>query len=72
MSTDEKMTIDERVKYLRVMKKRYAKASRKEKGRLLDEMETVTGYNRKYLVQQLRGGSEAPTTSGRARAQVWR
>jgi len=68
MSTSEKMTIDERLKYLRVMKKRYAKASRKEKGQLLDEMETVTGYNRKYLIQQLRGDlKRQPRQGGRGR-----
>jgi len=32
MSTDCKMTIDERRKYLRVMKKRYRQASRKGRG----------------------------------------
>ncbi len=42
MSTEDKMTIDERLKYLRMMKKRYVKAARKEKGRLLDEMQAVT------------------------------
>ena len=35
MSTEEKMTIDEQQKYLRTMKKRYVKADRKERGRLL-------------------------------------
>ena len=46
MSTSEKMNIDERLKYLRLMKSRYAEASRKEKGRLLDEMEAVAGLDR--------------------------
>jgi hypothetical protein len=32
MSTEDKMSIDERRKYLRQMKKRYEKAGRKEKG----------------------------------------
>jgi hypothetical protein len=55
MSIDDEMTIDERRKYLRKMQKRYAKAGRKEKGELLDEMEEVTGLHRKYLIQLIKG-----------------
>jgi hypothetical protein len=55
MSNEEKMTVDERRKYLRRMQKRYGKASRKEKGRLLDEMEQVTELHRKYLIELLQG-----------------
>ena len=39
MPTKEKMTIDERYKYLCIMQKRYRPATRKERGQLLDEME---------------------------------
>jgi hypothetical protein len=42
MTTEDKMTIDERWKYLRVMSKRYVRAGQREKGQLLDEMEAVT------------------------------
>lgn len=49
MATEDKMNIDERYKYLRVMKKRYVKADRKTKGHFLDEMEAVTGLQRKSL-----------------------
>ena len=55
MSIDDEMTIDERRKYLRKRQKQYAKADRIEKGRLLDEMEQVTGLHRKYLIQLLQG-----------------
>ena len=55
MSIEEKMTIDEKRKYLRKMKKRYIKAGRKEKGQLLDEMEQVTELHRKYLIALLKG-----------------
>jgi len=55
MSIEEKMTIDERRKYLHKMQKRYIKANRKEKGQLLDEMEQVTELHRKYLIELLRG-----------------
>ena len=51
MSTDDKMTIDEERKYLRKMQKRYAKANLKQKGRLLNEMEAVTGKHRKSLIR---------------------
>jgi len=68
MSTDEKMTVDERRKYVRMMKGRYAKASRKEKGRLLDEMEAITGYDRKYLIRLMKGdGKRRPRQGGRGR-----
>jgi hypothetical protein len=55
MSIEEKMTIDERRKYLCKMQKRYHKADRKGKGRLLDEMEQVTELRRKYLITLLKG-----------------
>ena len=58
MSTEEKMTIDEQQKYLRTMKKRYVKADRKERGRLLDEMEAVTGKHRKSLTRLMNGSLE--------------
>ncbi len=51
MSTEDKMTIDEERKYLRKMKKRYIHADRKERGHLLDEMESITGKHRKALVR---------------------
>ena len=58
MSKDEKMTIDERRKYLRLIKPRYRKAGRKEKGQLLDEMEAITGLERKTLIRLLNGSLE--------------
>ena len=54
MPKDEKMTIDERYKYLRKMKKRYQKASRKEKSSLLNEMTKVTDMHRKALIRVLK------------------
>ena len=55
MSTSEKMAIDDRLKYLRVMKKRYVGAGRKKKARLLDEIVEVTGYSRKHVIHLLSG-----------------
>lgn len=53
MSADEKMTIEERRKYLRMIQKRYLPAGRAEQSRLLDEMESVTGLHRKSLLRLL-------------------
>jgi hypothetical protein len=55
MSIEDEMTIDERRKYLRKMQKRYWQADRKERGRLLDEMETVTELHRKSLIRLMKG-----------------
>jgi hypothetical protein len=55
MSIEDKMTVDEVRKYLHKMQKRYVEADRKEKGKLLDEMEQVTGLHRKYLIQLING-----------------
>ena len=58
MSAEDKMTINERRKYLRRMKKRYLKAGRKERGQLLDEMEVVTELHRKSLVRLMNSSLE--------------
>ena len=55
MPSEEKMTIDERRKYLRLIKKRYLKASKLERGKLLDEMEAITGLHRKTLIRLMWG-----------------
>ena len=53
MSIEDRMTIDERRKYLHRVQKRYREADRKTKGGLLDEMEQVTELDRKYLITLL-------------------
>jgi hypothetical protein len=58
MNTEDKMTIDERRKYLRKMKERYSRAKRKERGQLLDEMEAVLGLHRKSLTRLMNGSLE--------------
>ncbi len=55
MLKEERMTIDERYKYLRTMQKRYRTATGKEKGALLDEIEMVTGMHRKSILRLLKG-----------------
>ncbi len=51
MPTEDKMTIDERRKYLRIQQKRYRSATRRERSALLDDMEHVTMLNRKTLIR---------------------
>lgn len=55
MPNEDKMTIDERFKYLRMQKKRYVQMSRKERTQILDEMEQVTGLDRKTLIRHMNG-----------------
>ena len=43
--------------------KRYRKATKKQKGRLLDEFVALTGYNRWYAVAVLRGQQQRATAS---------
>ena len=58
MYIEENMTIEERRKYLSRMKPRYDRANRKERGRLLDEMEAVTGMHRKSITRLLNSSLE--------------
>lgn len=55
MPEKEKMTIDERWKYLRIMRERYRKADRKGRTELLNEMAQTTGMHRKSLLRRLNG-----------------
>jgi hypothetical protein len=56
MAYEERMTIDERRKYLHRMRFRYWQSkSRKERGGLLDEMEAVTELHRKTLIRLING-----------------
>lgn len=45
-----------RVRITKEVSKRYRKASKKEKGKILDEFRELTGYNRKYAGRVLRRG----------------
>ncbi len=53
MDSEDRMDFSERRKYLRIMRKRYKEASRRERSNLLDEMEAVTGLHRKSLIRLL-------------------
>ncbi|MGQ9556244.1 MAG: integrase [Anaerolineae bacterium] len=58
MPTKDEMDINERFKYLRIMRKRYVCADRDGRGRLLDEMEQVSGLDRKTLIRHMNGELE--------------
>jgi hypothetical protein len=66
MYDEDKMTIDERLKYLRRTKRHYVKANRKDRGRLLDEMVTQTDLHRKSLVRLV-----SSTLEHRPRRRQW-
>lgn len=55
MAADEKMTVDERRKYLKKIQKQYRRAGRKEKGQILDHLEEVLGMHRNSLGRLLNG-----------------
>lgn len=63
MPIDDRMTVNERRKYLKLMIPRYRKARRVEQSALLTEMEAVTGLHRKSLLRLLCAPSleRAPT-----------
>jgi hypothetical protein len=66
---DDAMTISERRKYLERMAGRYRRADRLDRGRLLDEMEAMTGLHRKSLLRLLgtNGLERQPRTRQRGR-----
>ena len=57
MPMQDEMTIDERRKYVKLMAVRYRKAKRRERSRLLSEMQAVTKQHRKHLIRLLNGES---------------
>jgi hypothetical protein len=57
MPVEDEMSVSERRKYLKRMKERYVTAKRGERGRLLSEMEQVTGLHRKSLTRLMHAAS---------------
>jgi hypothetical protein len=51
----ERMTIEERYRLIRNVKAKYLRASRKEKGEILDTLGEATGLGRKHLITLLKG-----------------
>ena len=55
MPNDERMSIDERRKYLKLVAPRYSTGGRSERSGLLTEMTAVTGLHRKSVLRLMRG-----------------
>ena len=53
LSNEDRMTINESSKYLRMVRKRYTKAGSTDRGQLLDEIESITGLHRRSLIRQM-------------------
>ncbi len=70
MPSETTMTIDERRKYLLIMRQRYVLAERPELGQLLDEMVQVTALHRKSLLRLL-AGDLTRQPRGRERARTY-
>ena len=51
MLAEDKMSVNERRKYLKLMAPRYARAGREERGELLTEMAAITSLQRKSLIR---------------------
>jgi len=47
----EQLTLDERLKYLRIMRARYQQADRQTRTALLDQRVAVTGLHRKSVLR---------------------
>jgi hypothetical protein len=59
MPIEDQMTVNERRKYVKLMKPLYQQAKRPERSRLLGEMQEVTGLHRKSLLRLLHAKSLA-------------
>jgi len=57
--------------YIEAVRERYLKASRKEKGQILDEVVKVTGHHRKSVIRLLRRGWGARAIDRRGRARQY-
>jgi hypothetical protein len=67
MAASDPMSIEERRKYLKRMEPIYRKGGKQERGRLLNEMEVVTGMHRKSLTRLLRPGTSLERKPWRGR-----
>ena len=62
------MTLEFKSSYIKAIRKRYFKATKKEKSAILDELCAITGYHRKGAIEILaRGHKNGPKSSGRSK-----
>jgi hypothetical protein len=71
MPTEEQMTVNERRKYLKLMKVRYVAAKRVERSRLLTEMQEVTSLHRKSLTRLMHTASLQRTKRQKPRPRTY-
>jgi len=71
MPAEDEMTIDERRKYLRRVRERYWAANQVGRGKLLTEMESVTGMHRKSLIRLVRGPTLERKPRGKVRGRTY-
>ena len=71
MAKRDQMTVDERYKLIRNVQARYRKASREEKGQILDTLVEATGLGRKYLIGLLAGAAPRRKRRKRERGRVY-
>ncbi len=67
MAASDPMSMEERRKYLKKMELLYRKGGKRERGRLLSEMEAVTGMHRKSLIRLLKPGTSLERKAWRGR-----
>ena len=58
------MSLEQKKAYLETIRKRYKRATRKQKATILDEFCSVCEYNRKYAVRLLGKRKEETRSSG--------
>ncbi len=71
MPTEEQMTVNERRKYLKLMKVRYVAAKRVERSQLLTEMQEVTSLHRKSLTRLMHTASLERTKRQKPRPRTY-
>lgn len=71
MPKEDAMTVSERRTYLKRMYARYVLAKRAERGRLLSEMEQVTGLHRKSLTRLMQAGNLERKKRTKQRARTY-
>ena len=72
MAETDPMTIDEHRKYLHKVRLRYwVVQTKKERSRLLDEAQAITGLHRKSLIRLLKGKLSPQTAHASAGKDVW-
>ena len=65
---DSTMTLNFKATYIKAIRERYFNSSKKEKSMILDELCTITGYNRKWVIRILaKDHKTGKKTSGRSR-----